>query len=222
MSKNKDKLNSSSNTLFNYFSKSPATPKIKPASTASNPGTPVSSSAGTPKGIKKEKESPAPAAKEKVVVGGADGDDGDEDEIQPVKKRRRIVMMDDDDEDEYGGDSDSENRVRNDKTPPKVELSSFKRPDKEDAVDSPVQKKVKVERESSRDEKEDLADLGDGGDDKTASVLDEPTVWAHQKLDFLKPEKIKDIQGNRPGSEKYDSRTLFVPESFLNTLTPVS
>ncbi|XP_065095501.1 probable DNA mismatch repair protein Msh6 [Ochlerotatus camptorhynchus] len=215
MSKSKDKLNSS-NTLFNYFAKSPATPKLKPAS-ASNPGTPISSSAGgTPKGIKQEKASPSPAAKAKVVVGDGGGDEEDEDEIQPVKKRRRIVMMDDEDE---CGDSDSENRVKNDKTPPKVELSSFKRLERDDTVDSPVQKKIKVETESSHEEKEDLADLGEI-DDNTASVLDEPMVWAHQKLDFLKPEKIKDIQGNKLGSEKYDSRTLFVPESFLNTLTP--
>lgn len=214
MSKNKDKLNSS-NTLFNYFAKSPATPKIKQVSGSSNLGTPVSSSnGGTPKVIKQEKVTPSPAAKDKPLNGI---DDEDEDEIQPMKKRRRIVMMDDED-----GDSDSENRQKNDKTPPKAELlTSFKRVEKDEASESPVQKKVKKEADDVAEGKPDLADLG-AEEDKGASVLDEPTVWAHQKLDFLKPEKIKDIQGNRPSSEKYDSRTLYVPESFLGTLTPVS
>ncbi|XP_001661901.2 probable DNA mismatch repair protein Msh6 [Aedes aegypti] len=212
MSKNKDKLNSS-NTLFNYFAKSPATPKIKQVSGSSNLGTPVSSSnGGTPKVIKQEKVTPSPAAKDKPLNGI---DDEDEDEIQPMKKRRRIVMMDDED-----GDSDSENRQKNDKTPPKAELlTSFKRVEKDEASESPVQKKVKKEADDVAEGKPDLADLG-AEEDKGASVLDEPTVWAHQKLDFLKPEKIKDIQGNRPSSEKYDSRTLYVPESFLGTLTP--
>lgn len=197
---NKDKLNSSV-TLFNYFSRSPATPKLK---TSSNPGTPVAASNGngTPKSIKKE-----PAEEKKHVA-----NDENEEEIAPMKKRRRIVI------EESSDDSDAENKIKNDKTPPKVvELTSFERVEK-DETNSPLQKKIKLEERSCPEPKELLED----DEQATSSALDEPTIWAHQKLDFLQPNKIKDIQGNKPGSEKYDARTLYVPESFLNSVTPVS
>lgn len=54
----------------------------------------------------------------------------------------------------------------------------------------------------------------------TTSNLDEPTVWPHQKLDFLQPDKIKDKAGRRPDHPEYDKSTLHVPEKFLNTLSP--
>lgn len=44
--------------------------------------------------------------------------------------------------------------------------------------------------------------------------------WLHNKLDFLKPEKIRDANKNRPGEPNYDERTLYVPEDFLNKQTP--
>ena len=33
--------------------------------------------------------------------------------------------------------------------------------------------------------------------------------------EFLKPENIKDLKGNRPDSPEYDYSTLYVPSSFL-------
>lgn len=56
----------------------------------------------------------------------------------------------------------------------------------------------------------------------TTSTLDEPVIWPHQKLEFLKPEKIKDKQGRRPDHPDYDATTLYVPEKFLDSLSPVS
>lgn len=44
--------------------------------------------------------------------------------------------------------------------------------------------------------------------------------WAHETFTFLHPKKITDASGNRPGSEKYNPRTLFVPDTFLNQQTP--
>jgi DNA mismatch repair protein MSH6 len=38
--------------------------------------------------------------------------------------------------------------------------------------------------------------------------------------DFLKPENIKDKNGNRPDSPQYDYSTLFVPPDFLKKQTP--
>lgn len=54
------------------------------------------------------------------------------------------------------------------------------------------------------------------------AYVEKPVVWAHQKFDWLKPDKIRDAQKRRPNEPDYDSRTLFVPESFLQNLTPVS
>ncbi|XP_055636793.1 probable DNA mismatch repair protein Msh6 [Toxorhynchites rutilus septentrionalis] len=205
----KDKLNSSV-TLFNYFSRSPATPKLKPSS--SNPGTPVAANDsktgnGTPKSIKKETTTPRSNAK----VSERKEDDDREEEIAPMKKRRRIVI------DESSDDSETENKAKNDKTPPK--LSSFERLDK-NRTDSPMQKRIKLEEDNCAKAVPEPKQLAEDEEDPATSTLDEPTIWAHQKLDFLKPGKIKDIQGNKPGSEKYDARTLYVPESFLNTVTP--
>ncbi|XP_055614390.1 probable DNA mismatch repair protein Msh6 [Uranotaenia lowii] len=208
----------SKNTLFNYFSKSPATSKLKPSS---SPSPAVGGSSGTtPKAIvKAKKPSPKiPVVREKP---SDDADQEDRDEVQPVTKRRRILVNEDSD------DSDSENKVKNDKTPPKLELSSFRRQERDETASSPVQKKIKLEfstpetgKKSGPASKEDLDEDNDGDNSDKATTLDEPTIWAHQKLDFLKPEKMKDIQGNKLGSDKYDSRTLYVPESFLSTLTP--
>ncbi|XP_050071807.1 probable DNA mismatch repair protein Msh6 [Anopheles maculipalpis] len=242
MSKNKEKFPSSPNTLHNYFARSPASTK-KPA----NPSTPTSALAaaasasaaerpslnnqtsGTPKSsksiFKKEKESigkekrPAPV---KLSV----KDEGEE-EIATKKKRRRVLMLDDtsDNEDGDTGGLNNENKPNNNNLEDHDEqtgtkqftlLSAFERPNepteseeqvKEASEDGPVQKKIKLEKLNETI-------------DEPGPALDEPTVWTHQKLDFLKPNKIKDIHGNRPGSDKYDGRTLYVPDSYLSTLTP--
>lgn len=44
--------------------------------------------------------------------------------------------------------------------------------------------------------------------------------WLHHRLEFLKPNKIRDINKNRPNEPNYDARTLYVPEEFLNKQTP--
>lgn len=51
-------------------------------------------------------------------------------------------------------------------------------------------------------------------------VFNTENNWLHFKLDFLKPNKIRDINKNRPGDPDYDERTLYVPEDFLNKQTP--
>jgi DNA mismatch repair protein MSH6 len=46
--------------------------------------------------------------------------------------------------------------------------------------------------------------------------------WPHLKLDFLKPNKIRDAKRRTPSDPDYDPKTLFVPEEFKRNLTPVS
>lgn len=48
-----------------------------------------------------------------------------------------------------------------------------------------------------------------------------PQTWPHLKLDFLKPEKIKDINRRTLNDPDYDPKTLYVPTDFLNNQTPV-
>jgi len=46
-------------------------------------------------------------------------------------------------------------------------------------------------------------------------------TWPHLKLDFLQPEKIRDIHRRTPNDPDYDPRTLYIPTDFLNNQTPV-
>lgn len=207
MSKNKD--GSSANTLFNYFAKSPAT-KLKASS---------SDGGETSKTIKQEKVTPSPVGKKSVaekVSKKENSEDRDEEEVQPMKKRRRIILDESSDDDD---DSETENKANNKKTSPKViQLAAFKRVETPKNGDSPVQKRLKLEPVAEVLPAKNLLETKEDAED--GPVLEEPTIWLHQKLDFLKPDKIKDIQGNKANSEKYDKRTLFVPESYLGTLTP--
>ncbi|CAI9720918.1 mismatch repair Msh6 [Octopus vulgaris] len=59
-------------------------------------------------------------------------------------------------------------------------------------------------------------------DSSSASTGDkmEPSTYLHMTLDFLKPEKLKDKNGRLKTHPDYDSRTLYVPDSFKSKVTP--
>lgn len=44
--------------------------------------------------------------------------------------------------------------------------------------------------------------------------------WLHDKLEFLKPHNVRDENKRNKDDPEYDVRTLYVPENYLNTLTP--
>jgi len=46
-------------------------------------------------------------------------------------------------------------------------------------------------------------------------------TWPHLKLDFLRPEKIRDIHRRMPNDSDYDPKTLYIPTEFLINQTPV-
>jgi DNA mismatch repair protein MSH6 len=46
------------------------------------------------------------------------------------------------------------------------------------------------------------------------------TKYKHMNYEFLKDEKIKDINGNKKGDPDYDPRTLYVPPEFKKQCTP--
>ena len=44
--------------------------------------------------------------------------------------------------------------------------------------------------------------------------------WLHNRLEFLQPDKIRDIKKRKADDPDYDSRTLHIPGSFLDKQTP--
>ncbi|KAL1783825.1 DNA mismatch repair protein Msh6 [Sigmodon hispidus] len=54
-----------------------------------------------------------------------------------------------------------------------------------------------------------------GGNDSSG-----PSIWYHETLEWLKPEKRRDEHRKRPDHPDFNPNTLYVPEDFLNTCTP--
>uniref|UniRef100_A0A8C6I186 DNA mismatch repair protein n=1 Tax=Mus spicilegus TaxID=10103 RepID=A0A8C6I186_MUSSI len=57
--------------------------------------------------------------------------------------------------------------------------------------------------------------VSEGGNDSSG-----PTVWYHETLEWLKPEKRRDEHRRRPDHPEFNPTTLYVPEEFLNSCTP--
>lgn len=141
----------------------------------------------------------------------------------PVLKRRRIMQIVDSD-----SDSDSENKVVNGpaikrtETETKTETATKTETEVKPKPSSCMDKLAKFKSVDDRDasEKEKLRNMSEAIKKEPELIDDEPTVWLHLTLDFLKPEKIKDASGRRPSDANYDPRTLFVPESFLKDQSP--
>ncbi|KAH8269948.1 hypothetical protein KR018_000264 [Drosophila ironensis] len=260
------KLNSSvggtpTNTLFNYFSKSPAVDKKK-----LTPSVKTEAPAGKDSPAEKENRrdlqakdanKAAPAAKRKLPLVGAaiEGAQG---------KRKRIVEPESESEDEMeetkseddfseacsdyepDGNDDSDDSVSSGEEevePSDVSMSEGsptprKSRKKGKTINNnnnnePTSKKLKLDMSPVRlaegaTFQEKLKHLQSNArenasyDDIVTSTsnLDEPVVWPHQKLEFLKPDKIKDKEGRRPEHPDYDASTLMVPQQFLNSLSP--
>ena len=54
----------------------------------------------------------------------------------------------------------------------------------------------------------------------SAPPVESESLYLHETLDFLHPQKIRDANGNRPGNPDYDNTTLKVPAEFFKKLTP--
>lgn len=53
------------------------------------------------------------------------------------------------------------------------------------------------------------------------SQLGESNNWTHCRLDWLKPENVRDAEKRKPDHPDYDPRTLYVPKEFKASQTPV-
>lgn len=115
-----------------------------------------------------------------------------------IKKKRPVI------------ESDDENLASTKPSTPASKLAKFS--EKEDAGKSTQKGKTPL-KAKKLDEEDDDSNQGLG-------IEGENKVWLHETLEFLKPENIRDVNKNRPNHPDYDSRTLYVPESFLKTCTP--
>lgn len=71
---------------------------------------------------------------------------------------------------------------------------------------------------SNIDESRSLCDVKEKNSN---DIVDVPTVYKHNKLEWLKPENIRDANKRKPSDPNYDPTTLYVPDEYLNSLTPV-
>ncbi|TMW43245.1 hypothetical protein DOY81_011676, partial [Sarcophaga bullata] len=240
-------VGSPKNSIFNYFSRSPAALEKKKI-----PRTPSTEEKNQDNGKKLEKanfsnqKNKSPTKQRKLIEKKKPSLDSEEETFAPTtKKRRRLLLQDSDSEEETKTKAKEKNNT--DYTPNgDEEMASACKEEEEGETkkdSSPEVKKSKhktVEHKSKKAKldgtltgstfMEKLQQLQANSEDVktnikqetkceeltlTSSTLDEPVIWPHQKLEFLKPDKIKDKKGRRPEHPEYDPSTLYVPSKFL-------
>ncbi|XP_047510780.1 probable DNA mismatch repair protein Msh6 [Pieris napi] len=198
MSKRNSVGASTTNTLFNYFTKTPpSTKKVKLSVTNE-----MKNSTETVEAIenKKRVRQTTPSPRE-------DKNNHTDDESPIAPKKRKRIRLNPCDTD----DSDTENKEDNKiKTKEKASLGktlqeSFQY-DPSDTPKSKIKKTpVVIQVKTESQESPVIAEEGD---------------WVHCKLDWLKPDKIKDAKGRRPDHPEYEPTTLYVPKEFMKSQTP--
>ncbi|KAM3962106.1 DNA mismatch repair protein Msh6 [Aphomia sociella] len=201
------------NTLFNYFSKTPPANKKVKANAESEGSQKLDASVNSPKQPKNENKkrerqpTASPTAQKQY-------EDSDDDIPVGPKKRKRIRLnpMDSD-------DSDSENKVDN-----KIESTKEKT-----SLEKKLHDSFKYEPSNSPKASKEKKPISNGKNVMTPAkskerqenfeIADEGN-WVHCKLDWLKPNKIRDAQKRRPDHPDYDPSTLFVPPDFYKSQTP--
>ncbi|XP_013166336.1 PREDICTED: probable DNA mismatch repair protein Msh6 [Papilio xuthus] len=199
--------NNVGNTLFNYFTRTPpSNKKLKPSNESNNDSS--TSKLDSPKSSKvesnKRERQPTPPDVNNTL------DDSDKDIPVSSKKRKRIRLNPVDSD-----DSDAENKEV--KTPSETKDTLHKR----------LQDSFKYDpNESPKSSKEKKASVN-GKSKAQAKPIEQETAapaedgdWVHCKLDWLKPEKIRDANKRRPDHPDYDPTTLYVPPDFYITQTP--
>ncbi|XP_075984806.1 DNA mismatch repair protein Msh6 isoform X2 [Anticarsia gemmatalis] len=202
------------NTLFNYFSKTPpANKKIKTEAEADNSPKLNKSVNGDsePKVEKKKRErqpTPSPEVKQ-------NSDSDDEVPVAPKRRKRiRLQPMDSD-------DSDTENKDNKMDTSPEREKPTIEKKLQESFKYEPTQspKAKKPSKPASKPAANKGPSTSPPKPAEEKPVSDDGN-WTHCKLDWLKPDKIRDAKKRRPDHPKYDPSTLFVPPEFYKNQTP--
>lgn len=155
---------------------------------------------------------------EKTVKNDLDDSDEDDEEVIKMKGKRKIAcLVDSDSDSEYVNDeNESDNSQDGSKFSRKQPTAAKKKIKLEPSKKITIEEKLKANKDESQspmdiDESSIDADIGDG-----------PVVYKHHKIDWIKPDKIRDAQKRRPDDPKYDPTTVYIPDGFLDEQTPVS
>lgn len=247
MSTKKNTLNTSGNTLFNYFARSPSTPKSNQA-TASPAASPFAAKPATPTSSKMGKSGMYTCCFSIIFYNHSidivliynfiliySVRKSVQDTFSSAKKLKNEngAKNDLDDDEEVVVKKgkrkisclDSDSDYENDEN--ESENSQDDVPRKQSAGKKiklePNKKKVKSIEErlkASKDDTESPMDIDDSSND-AADFGDGLIVHKHHNIDFLKPDKIRDAQNRRPDDPKYDPTTVYIPKNFLDEQTPV-
>ncbi|XP_036147263.1 probable DNA mismatch repair protein Msh6 isoform X2 [Monomorium pharaonis] len=153
--------------------------------------------------------------------------DIEEEKDEPIQPKKRRLVIPNDESDDSGDEfrPGSEPEESDSGSEGETEHESLTETEEE----SPVNKK-KTSSFKSKSEQANRIKTTKKDSKQSASVqiynqavsneLTTPHIWPHLKLDFLQPDKIKDINKRTPKDSDYDSKTLYVPTDFLNNQTP--
>ncbi|XP_034836109.1 probable DNA mismatch repair protein Msh6 isoform X1 [Maniola hyperantus] len=201
-----------SNTLFNYFTKTPPSNKKAKLNGEPDSSTKLNSPVcSEEKIVENKKRERLPTKSPEVNKNISDSED--EAPIS-VKKRKRIRLnpLESD-------DSDVENKTDNKIGSSKETVSLEKKLQesfKYEPGDSP--KCSKTKRVVPNDVPQIKTEPQDTPAGRSASA-DEGN-WIHCKLDWLKPDKIRDAHKRKSDHPDYDPSTLYVPPDFMKIQTP--
>lgn len=156
----------------------------------------------------------------KLKIESPPKNDSDDDEEVVVKGKRKISCLDSDSDSDYNDENDeneSDNSQDGSKFPRKQSNGA-----KQKAKVEPKKRKITSIEErlkSAKDDSQSVMDVNEDGN--TPDIGDSLIVHKHRKLEFLKPDKIRDAQKQRPDDPLYDPTTVFLPPNFLDEQTPV-
>lgn len=169
----------------------------------------------------KAKSSPAPK-KLKIESDGDNDEDDDEEEVIKSNGKRKISRIIDSDSDYECDENESDNSQ-------KMDVDDDKKSKKTTDGKPAAKKKIKLDTDNAKVSFTDKlkASIGESSglsnvkDEDNTDIVDVPVVWRHQKLEFLRPNEIRDAEKRRPNDPNYDPTTLHVPKTYLDSLTPV-
>lgn len=172
---------------------------------------------------KEAKSSPAP--KKLKIESDGDEDDDEEEEVIKTNGKRKISRIIDSDSD-YECDENDENESDNSQI---MDVDDDTKRKKSTKGKPAAKKKIKLDTDNAKASFTDKlkASIGESSglsnvkEESSTDIADVPVVWRHQTVDFLKPNEIRDAEKRRPNDPNYDPTTLYVPKTYLDSLTPV-
>lgn len=168
--------------------------------------------------MKKEEEKSN--GRKRETIGDSEDDD---DVIATASKRKRsriprIIDSDDSDRENESDNNQPSAPATRKKAAPLTESPISRKKKRIGSTSSPSKQTFEEKLESNSNESSKLSKVKLAEDD--TEIIDTPTVFLHQKLDFLRPENIRDKNKRRPNDPKYDPTTLYVTDKYLSELTP--